>query len=94
LASNGIYFSLTLDWLKHKLLAAKRVLKGLPADYFISQYKQQSININKERVSDLSALPQLCNICGFSMGEMKLTAGWSIRACSASGFKRIRQLGL
>ncbi len=70
-------FSLTVDWFKHRLLGANRVIKSLPADYFV------------EKHPNLSALPYLCHICGFSMAELILDSGWSIRSCSATGFKHI-----
>ena len=79
--------SLTVDLLKHRLLAVKRVIKKLPADYFVEKHKKELALFNPGQ--NLSALPSFCHICGFSMAELILENNWSIRACSATGFKHI-----
>ena len=80
-------FSLTVDFLKHRLLAADRIIKKLPTDYFVEKNKKELALSHPEQ--NLLALPSFCHICGYSMAELILENGWSIRACSATGFKHI-----
>lgn len=80
-------FSLTFDWLKHRLLAVSRVLNKLPNDYFVEKYKKAGVKLSP--VKNMDDLSCLCPICGFVMAEMILAQGWSIRACSAKGFAKI-----
>ncbi len=80
-------FSLTFDWLRHRMLAATRILRRLPIDYFMEKYKKSALNLSLVKNKD--NLPCLCPICGFAMAELILAQGWSIRACSAKGFAKI-----
>jgi hypothetical protein len=80
-------FSLMVDLLQHRLLAAKRTIKNLPADYFVEKHKKELSLSNSEQ--SLATLPSFCHICGFSMAELILDNNWSIRACSATGLKNI-----
>ena len=77
--------SLAVDLFKHRLLAAKRIFKNLPADYYVEQNKKH----NFVGAQKISALPSVCHICGFSMAELLLDNNWSIKTCSATGFKNI-----
>lgn len=75
----------TYGWLKHRLLAARRMFYRLKSNYFIEQYKNSQLI----PLTDKADSPLLCPICGFSMAELVLNQGWSVRACSATGFQDI-----
>lgn len=74
---------LTFDWLKHRLLAVARILYCQNILYFINK------NPALTQIKNEDNTYILCPICGFSMAELALTDGWSVRACSATGFNQI-----
>jgi len=80
-------FSLTVGLLKHRLLFANRVMNRLPAEYFVEKHKKDLALLSPGQ--SFSVLPSFCHICGFSMAELILENGWSIRSCSATGFKKV-----
>jgi len=75
--------SLTFDWLRHRLVAAKGALYGRKSDYFVKD------TVNLTTLTKPDGTPLLCPICGFAMAELMLSQGWSVKACSANGFKNI-----
>ena len=80
-------FPLMADLLKHRLLALKRAIKNLPADYYVEEQKRRLAKSSSGQ--KLFVLSSVCHICGFSMAELMLDNNWSIRACSATGFRHI-----
>ncbi len=74
---------LTFDWLGHRLLAARRILFRQSPLYFIDK------NPVLAQIKNQDNTYILCPICGFSMAELALKEGWSVRACSAIGFNQI-----
>ena len=80
-------FSLTVDLFKHRFLAANRAMRKLPVDCFVEKQNRELAQLAAGQ--KLMALPSVCHICGYSMAELILDNDWSIRACSATGFKHI-----
>src|ERR1700722_14568421 len=75
----------SIDWFKHRLSAVSRLLQQRQADYFLDYYKSIKLTAFKDTIGATLT----CPICGFFMAELILEQGWSVRACSAVGFKQI-----
>jgi hypothetical protein len=80
-------FSLAVDLCKHRLLAVKRMVRNLPANHYLEMHKKH-LPESQQGIRILAMTP-VCHICGFSMAELILDNNWSIRACSATGFRHI-----
>ncbi len=75
----------SFDWFKHRLLIVSRQWRQLNADYFVDYYKSIKLRV----VKDAAGISSTCPICGFFIAELVLEHGWSVRACSAVGFRQI-----
>lgn len=73
---------LTINWFKHRVYALERILYSHSPDHFINK-------ISVLRPVQESNKYIRCPICGYSMAELILSNNWSVKACSATGFKNI-----
>jgi hypothetical protein len=72
----------------HRGLTLLRIGFGLNPEHFIAILRQAGLDL--QTAKDANGRTRLCQLCGFALAYCQLNEQWSMEACSATGFKEIK----